>query len=107
MINIEFHPDAYRIDIVGHAEYGEKGEDIVCAGVSTLFYTLAESLYEVRDMMEENIVFNYEDGTGHIECKPKSEYEANVSLIYWTILKGFDLVARNYEKNVKFEVVVG
>lgn len=107
MIDIKLYPDAFKLDIVGHAEHGEKGEDIVCAAVSTLFYTLAEALYEVRSMMEEDIIFSDEDGNGHIECKPKSEYEANVSLIYWTIMKGFDLVARNYEKNVKIEVVVG
>lgn len=107
MIDIKLYPNAFKLDITGHAEHGEKGEDIVCAAVSTLFYTLAEALYEYRHMMKEDIIFSDEDGNGHIECKPKSEFEANVSLIYWTIMTGFDLVARNYEKNVKFEVVVG
>lgn len=104
MITIEFKPKTFTLDITGHAEHGEKGEDIVCAAISTLFYTLAESLYSVKEMMAEDIVFSDEDGNGHLSCKPKAEYEANVSLIYWTILNGFQLVAENYKKNVVLKV---
>ena len=107
MINIKFDPKTFTLDITGHAEHGKKGEDIVCAAISTLFYTLGEALYESKEMMKEDITFSDEDGNGHLSCKPKEEYEANVSLIYWTILTGFDLVAKNYEKNVELEVVVG
>ena len=107
MSNIKFNPKAFELDITGHAEHGEKGEDIVCSAISTLFYTLGEALYESKEMMKEDIIFSDEDGNGHLSCKPKEEYEANVSLIYWTILTGFELVAKNYEKNVELEVVVG
>ena len=105
MIEIKFNPTNYTLDVEGHANHGEKGEDIVCAAISALFYTLAESLYAYKDMMAEDIDFSDEDGNGHISCKPKAEYEANVSLIYWTILNGFEVVSRHYEKNVKFSVV--
>lgn len=105
MINVEFNPKTFTLDVTGHAGHGKKGEDIVCSAISTLFYTLGEALYESRHMMAEDIVFSDEDGNGHLSCKPKAEYEANVSLIYWTILTGFDLVAKNYKKNVKLQVV--
>lgn len=105
MIDIKFNPKTFTLDVTGHAEHGKKGEDIVCSAISTLFYTLAEALYESRGMLQEDMVFSDEDGNGHISCKPKAEYEANVSLIYWTILTGFDLVAKNYEKNVSLLVV--
>ena len=104
MIEIKFNPKTFTIDVTGHAEHGKKGEDIVCAAISTLFYTLAESLYQVRHMMTEDISFSDEDGNGHISCKPKEEYEANISLIYWTILNGFEMVEKNYKKNVKCTV---
>ena len=104
MINIKFNPKTFTLDIDGHAEHGKKGEDIVCSAISTLFYTLGEALYEQREMMAEDIVFSDEDGNGHLSCKPKAEYEANVSLIFWTILTGFELVAKNYEKNVNLRV---
>jgi uncharacterized protein YsxB (DUF464 family) len=105
MINITFNPNTFTLDITGHAEHGKKGEDIVCSAISTLFYTLGEALYESKKMMAEDIVFSDEDGNGHLSCKPKAKYEANVSLIYWTILTGFDLVAKNYKKNVNLQVV--
>ncbi len=105
MINITFNPNIFTLDIEGHANHGKKGEDVVCAAVSTLFYTLAVSLYQVKHLMAEDIVFSDEDGNGHISCKPKEEYESNVSLIYWTILNGFDLVEKNYKKFVNLLVV--
>lgn len=105
MINITFDPNEFKLDITGHAEHGKKGEDIVCSAISILFYTLAQSLYESVQMMEMDIDYINDDGNGHISCKPKAEYEANVSLIYWTILNGFELLAKNYEKNVTLSVV--
>ena len=104
MIKITFTPNTFTLDITGHAEHGKKGEDIVCSAISTLFYTLAQSLYESAHMLED-ISFSDKDGNGHLTCKPKAEYEANVSLIYWTILNGFNLVAENYKKNVNLKVV--
>ena len=105
MINITFNPKNFTLDIKGHAEHGKKGEDIVCSAISILFYTLAESLNNCKDMLQEDMVFSDEDRNGHLSCKPKAEYEANVSLIYWTILNGFQLVAENYKKFVKLKVV--
>lgn len=104
MIDIKFNPNTFTLDINGHAKHGKKGEDIVCSAISILFYTLAESLNNCRDMLQEEMVFKFDDGNGYISCKPKAEYEANISLIYWTILNGFQLVAENYKKNVNLIV---
>ena len=104
MIEIKFKPDTFTVDISGHAEHGKKGEDIVCAAISTLFYTLAQALYPYNDKTEDGIDFRDEDGNGHLSCKPKPEYVNNITLIYWTILSGFELVAENYKENVNFLV---
>jgi uncharacterized protein YsxB (DUF464 family) len=105
MINIEFNPKTYTVDINGHAEHGEKGEDIVCSAISVLFYTLAHSLYDFQDKTENGIDFSDEDGNGHISCTPKKEYEQNIIHIYYTILHGFELVAENYKENVNFSIL--
>lgn len=104
MINIKFMPDEYTVFITGHAEHGEKGKDIVCAAISTLFYTLAESLYAVTPMLDGEMQFSDKEGNGYLKVKPKAEYEANISLIFWTILNGFELVSKTYKENVKLEV---
>jgi uncharacterized protein YsxB (DUF464 family) len=107
MIKIKFNPKNYDLKITGHADHGKKGEDIVCSAISTLFYTLGEALYESRNMLDGKLTFVNDNGKGHIWCKPKPEYEGNIARTYWTIMVGFDLVAKNYEKNVKFEILGG
>ena len=102
MINITFNADALELNIEGHAGQNEKGEDIVCSAISTLFYTLGQALIDSEEMLIEKPIFKDEDGKGYLSCKPKAEYEGNIARSYWTILEGFDLVAKNYPQYVNF-----
>ena len=102
MVTIEFKPKTLELTITGHAGHGKKGKDIVCASVSMLFYTLGEALYDSVDMLEEAPVFKDEEGEGYLSCIPKKEYAGNIARSYWTILEGFQLLADQYKKNVKF-----
>lgn len=104
MINITFYPKRLRLEIEGHAKHGKEGEDIVCAAISTLFYTLGEALNQSAEMLENEPVFKDEKGKGIISCKPKKEYSGNIALTYRAILIGMELVANNYPKNVTFKV---
>ena len=105
MVTIEFKPKTWELAITGHAGHGKKGKDIVCASVSMLFYTLGEALYDSVEMLEEAPIFKDEEGEGYLSCIPKKEYEGNIARSYWTILEGFQLLANEYKKNVKFKVV--
>ena len=40
MVEILYHRDRHRVSVTGHAG-GEIGQDLVCASVTTLVYTLA------------------------------------------------------------------
>ena len=104
MINITFNPQSLELKVDGHAQHGKKGEDIVCAAISTLFYTLGEALHQSEDIMTSPIVFEDNDGKGYIKCFPKEKYIGNVARTYWTILVGMELVANNYPNNVTFKV---
>lgn len=101
MINITFTPETLELEIEGHAEHGKQGEDIVCAAVSTLFYTLGEALYQSQDMLFSPPVFKDEAGKGYLKCVPKPEYTGNITRTYWTVLTGMALVEKNYKKNIK------
>ena len=105
MIRIRFNPEKLELDIRGHAGYGTKGQDIVCAAVSTLFYTLVGNLFENKHMLKNSPVFKDVDGRGLVSCEPLPEYEANVYLIFRTVLVGFELLQKNFEKNVKMSLV--
>lgn len=104
MINITYKPKEFTVELNGHAGHGKKGKDIVCSAISCLFYTLAENLYECVGMLDEAPMVLDEEGSGHISCYPKKEYEANIKLIFWCITNGMKMVADNYPKNVKFRV---
>jgi len=105
MIEITFRPDTFCLDITGHAGYGKPGEDIVCAAVSTLFYTLGEALYQSCEMLDGDFIFSDENGNGQISCKPKQEYEGNIARTFWTILTGFELLEKNYKNFINLRVV--
>lgn len=102
MVSVKFNPKKYELEIKGHANQNKKGKDIVCSAISTLFYTLVSTLVNAREMMEEDVEYGIKDGEGIVRCKPKAEFEGNVSLIYLTILNGYDLLAEEYPQFVKF-----
>lgn len=104
MINITFNPQNLELKVEGHAQHGKKGEDIVCAAISTLFYTLLEALYQSGDMMTKPLMYDDKDGKGYIKCFPSEKYKGNIVRTYWTILVGMELVANNYPNNVTFQV---
>lgn len=105
MTKITFKPNEYELTIEGHAGHGKKGKDIVCSAISILFYSLVKSLSECHEMYEEKLIYEYEDGKGYIKCKPKVTFEANIALIFWTILNGYEALAEIFEKNVELVVI--
>lgn len=58
------------IEIIGHAEYAKRGKDIVCAAVSTLIQTLAQSIQELTD---DEIDYTEQPGNTKIEFGHLSE----------------------------------
>ena len=105
MINITFKPQSLELEITGHAGADVKGKDIVCSAVSMLFYTLADSLVKSEEMLKKHPIIKMEDGNGYIKCRPRKEYQGNISLIYWTILNGYQLLAEEYSQYITFEIV--
>ena len=104
MIEITFKPKTLELKVTGHAGHDKKGRDIVCAAISTLFYTLGEALWQSASMLYEEPLVKDEEGDGYIVCHPKEEYEGNIARTYWTILIGMQSIAEQYPKNVKLVV---
>ena len=49
MITVTYRPTKRTLTIKGHANAGEKGFDIICASVSTVFYNLCQMMREYDD----------------------------------------------------------
>lgn len=85
----------------GHAEFGEKGKDIVCAGISALCAAL---LGRIRDLESEKQTeikkCRVSDGTLvlHFTLTGKAEE------CYKTVLCGFEFIAKAYPENCRIYV---
>ena len=76
-----------RITVDGHANAGEKGQDIFCAAASTLVMTLQSAL------INSHIKFEQEISTGHADIKCNRQ-ESKV--VFYTCMCGFYTLAKMY-----------
>lgn len=105
MIHITFIPEKLELRVEGHSDFDKIGKDIVCAGISTLFYTLGEALNDSKDMLRGGHTFEDENGRGLIRCEPYKKYQLNIETMYKTVLTGMHLMAVNYPRNVEIEII--
>lgn len=81
------------VSVSGHADYAPKGQDIICASVSILLYTLAASLGDdVEDLKLDN-------GNSHVEWKATKRTNSVASVIN----EGFRLLSQSYPHYVSYE----
>ena len=105
MIQIVWDMDNYSVTIEGHAGSGEAGHDLVCAGVSTLAYTLAQRIGGLPECMSSRAILD--PGYAEISCKPIPGREDVVQDAFGTICTGFEMLASDYPEYVTFDVVEG
>lgn len=86
----------------GHADFANKGEDIICASASILAYTLAQNVrYMESAGVAKDVHIILEEGNAVIACTPVEESET-LLCIYDTITTGFALLQCNYPDHVNF-----
>lgn len=90
----------HELIIKGHAGYAEAGEDIVCAAISILTYTLVEAIDENTLKSPPTVVLN--SGDTLIRVKPKNEKEAEICGIFSVVCAGFNILSKNFPENVIF-----
>lgn len=86
--------------MVGHAEYDEKGKDIVCSAASILFYTFIESCNTYENKSCE---VSIEDDICTARFVGKDDVGVNATI--FVTGNGFKLLADGYPDNVKLEIV--
>ena len=92
------------LKVEGHAGQAEKGQDIICASVSMLTYTVAQYakwMYE-RHQLKRMPLIELEEGNSQVIIKPKREFMAKGLHAFFVGSMGFDLLARNYPEYVTF-----
>lgn len=85
----------------GHSGYKKSGEDIVCAAVSALCFTLLETLRNEQSSRHLNLVREIVgDGCMCIEVQPFSFAEERVQAILDTVYTGLSMLAEKYPEYV-------
>lgn len=93
MIRVEYSGGngRHRLTLKGHAEYGPRGGDIVCAGVSALVYAMLGS---IEPMGGEIIRYRMDGGDADILCRGGDG-------AVLTALTGLEQIAEKYPRNVE------
>lgn len=105
MVKILYYRDLNRISVEGHAMSGEAGHDLVCAAVSSLVYTLAAFVKNLKASRQAyNVKTILKEGDAVIQCSPPSRYKDGVTLVYDAIAGGFGMIAEDHPDNVVLEI---
>lgn len=105
MIEIVYYKNHNRLTINGHAQSGEPGKDLVCAGVTTLAYTLASNVQELEAAGSvRSMNADLEPGRCEISCQPVPRMKHVVELIFRSLCSGLEQLAKTYPQYIRYEV---
>ena len=93
MIVITRYPNSITMD--GHANYAPRGQDIVCAGVSTLVQNLIQSF---EDLCADEISYHLKPGW--VEIK-HGDLSAKGQVLVDSFFIGCYMIAERYPDHVK------
>ena len=103
MTNIYYDELGFRLRIEGHAGAGAKGEDIVCAGLSALAFTLVKAAEHTEDFRAA-VTVDEQQGLVEVKCRPRGAWGVTkCGVVMDTIAGGFELMADKYPEHVKFK----
>ena len=80
---------------MGHAEYGDSGEDIVCAAISALVINTANSL-EALAAIKPVMVANQEEGL--LDLRWKADTNEKMQLLMDSLVLGLTEIMNQYGK---------
>ena len=94
------------VQCMGHSGYAEHGEDIVCAGISTLVQTAVLGLLMVAKI---NVDLTKDDEAGYLKVKlPKNlteEEKHDSQIIFNTMVCGLSDLRESYSDYINLEVI--
>ena len=105
MTKIKYNPAEFRMEIQGHADYGEYGKDLVCAAASILMMTLENMVTDHAESLRPKI--HKRAGEAAISCAPTKGNSTKCSTIFDTIFGGYELLSMHCPEHVQTVKVKG
>lgn len=107
MIEVRFYqkPEKGSIHMVmkGHSDAAPRGEDLVCAGATTLAYTLAQAVQFLEDKLAIPPKIEIGEGHARIIATPKEEGLAEVLYAFWFMQCGIHVLCHNYPGRIRLD----
>lgn len=91
----------YRLKMKGHCGFAKQGRDIVCAAASILCLTMAQTVKNNQQYLEEKPRIITHNGHAVVEWKPKAMYVNALNNSLYTVLQGFRLLEHQYPDYIK------
>ena len=95
MIKIVINKD--NIKISGHAGYGVKGTDIVCASVSSIVITSLNAIIRI-----DKDAISYKQDEGFIEVDIK-KHEKTIDILIDNMISMLEELEKEYKKNIQID----
>ena len=106
MIRIEYDEKTLTLDIRGHANFANYGQDIVCAAISVLGQTLVNNLIRFSGRGWYRLEWQAEEGNLHIHCEANGYYDMVVEMFRF-VMVGFRMIAVEYADYVTIKETGG
>lgn len=96
--------DNLLITVEGHSGYSHTGEDVVCAGISTLAYTFLNTILDEEAHGNLKLIRNFVgDGIICLEIQRFKFSNERIDGIIGTVMTGFYMLEENYPDYIKIE----
>ena len=103
MIRIEI--GKFSLMAQGHGGTAPKGQDLLCAGVSTLLVSLAKTLQDMEKAgLCQDLSVCLESGYGALSCRPTVGAEGGLTWAFQTVYNGLMLLQQLYPKHICLQV---
>lgn len=100
MTRIEFDEKTLTLEIKGHAGYGKMGQDIICAAVSILTYTLVGALQRYSEYGWYRLEADLSGGEAYIHCAVNGYFSMVVEMFRFAMI-GYKMLAEEYPQHVE------
>lgn len=100
MTTIHMDPDAFKLEMSGHAGADEKGKDIVCAGASILGFALLNAAKD-REDFHADVYMDWNDAAIMVECHPEKEAEAECREMFRVVMHGYAVLLQGSPDHIQ------
>ena len=95
MTTVTYRPEEFYMKIDGHAGFAPAGQDLVCAAVTILGWTLIDGAQKYKTSL------HLDDGVIELRCYPEEEQEESCRVLFDTIARGCELMAEKFPAYIK------